>query len=698
MTLPTTPLPSSTSPAASGSAAAGGPISGAPAATNTASDAHGGHHGPDPKDFRSLLLLAVAAAGVVFGDIGTSPLYTWNEIRHHGGITSQQDVVGLASLIIWTLSLVVTVKYVILVLRADNHGEGGTYALMGLLQNVPTRVAAFATLLLTGSACLLYGEGLITPAMSVLSAMEGLSVANPAFQPVVVPGTLVILLGLFSLQYKGTATVGRLFGAVMVVWFLTIAGLGLVSIIRHPQILQAFFPWNAARYFVDHGIGHTLPVLGSVVLAVTGGEALYADMGHFGRKAIRTTWYALTWPCLMLNYLGQGALLYSGEEIVRDNVFFSLVPEVARYPMVALATMAAVIASQALISGAFSLTRSAINLGLLPRVLVVHTSSEVEGQIYMPTINWLLYIGSSILVLVFQSSTNLAGAYGLSVIGAMLVTTISMSQVAIHHWHWPAWRSYAVFGAFLAIDMTYLAACALKFFDGGWLPLAIGACLLYLMLTWRRGRQRMSAAYRAVVRMSVREMLELKARITSLPRAMVFLTQERVGVPTDGAPVLLMKFVDRYGALPKHLTLLSIVNEAGVPYWLGKRFDVVSFGENVVSVSMHVGYMETPDVRAALTTLKRRRLVKIHATRWTIVMGKEEILLPDGMQIFRKIAFILYRMLLTFASEANVWFGLGTDSGLSKEIVPVRVTKEGEMEVVLRKVEVGWLEGAPEPS
>ena len=690
--------PDSPLPAASGPSAGQPQPSTAPHSDGHAAEHAGGghHHGPEPKDLRSLIALAVAAAGVVFGDIGTSPLYTWNEIRHHGGISGPDDVIGLASLIVWTLSIVVSIKYVIFVLRADNNGEGGTYALMGLLQPYRARLATLATLLLTGSACLLYGEGLITPAISVLSAMEGLSVANPAFEPLIVPGTLVILFGLFSAQYKGTALVGRLFGVVMVVWFLTIAALGAVSVARHPEVLQAFLPWNGLAYLYRHGLGHALPVLGSVVLAVTGGEALYADMGHFGGKAIRATWWFLTYPCLVINYLGQAGLLYSGEEITGDNVFFSLVPEVARYPMVLLATMAAVIASQALISGAFSLTRSAINLGLLPRVLVVHTSSEVEGQIYMPVINWLLWAGASILVLAFRSSTGLAAAYGLSVMGAMLVTTISMSQIAILKWGWPAWRSYLLFGAFGVIDLTYLAACALKFFDGGWLPIALGAMLLYVMLTWRRGRANMSAAYRDVTRMSVAELLTRKRAMTSLPRAMVFLTQERVTSADDGAPVLLMKFADRYGALPRHLTMLSIVSESGVPYWKGKRFDVAAFGENVVSVRMHVGYMETPDVRAALTTLKRRKLVKIHATRWTIVMGKEEILIPDSLALVHKVGLVLYRALLDFSSQAHIWFGLGSDSGLSKEVVPVRVTSEGAMQVVLRSLDTNALDGAAE--
>jgi KUP system potassium uptake protein len=656
------------------------------------------HHGPEPRNLRQLLVMCVSAAGVVYGDIGTSPLYTWNEIRKHGIIESSSDVIGLCSLIVWTLTLVMTFKYVILVLSADNNGEGGTFALMGLVQRLKGGFAVAVTFALTLAACLLYGEGLITPAISVLSAVEGLAVANPLFEPAVVPLALLVLFGLFKIQNQGTARVGRVFGLVMCLWFAVIALLGSVQIVRHPGVLLALLPTNAIAVIWRHGIGQFLPVLGSVVLCVTGGEALYADMGHFGARSIRVSWAAMVYPALLLNYLGQAAKLLSGDPIPGGNVFFSLVPQVALYPMVALATFAAIIASQALISGAFSLTRAAINLGLLPRVLVVHTSSEVEGQIYMPAINWMLWAGCSALVVAFQSSSGLASAYGLSVMGVMLTTTVSMAVISVRRWGWPVWRSALVFSVFGIIDVTYLAACALKLPDGGWMPLTFALCLLYLMITWRRGRESMSAAYRSVDRMSVGELLGVKTRVTSLPRAMVFLTQESVEQPTDGAPVLLMKFVDRYGGLPRHLTLLTVINEPQVPYWLGKRFDVVNFGENVVSVRMHLGYMETPDVRAALTTLKRRKLVKIHATRWTIVMGKEEILLPEGMNIFRKSSFIVYRALLTFASQAHVWFGLGSDAGLSKEVVPVRVTREGAMEVVLRRMDTAWLESAADPS
>ena len=641
--------------------------------------------GHEPRDVRQLVGLCVAAAGVVYGDIGTSPLYTWNEIRHHGALQSRADVLGMCSLILWTLTLVVCCKYVLLVLRADNHGEGGTFALMGLLGDVRARGVALVSTALIAASCLLYGDGLITPAISVLSAVEGLAVANPALKGAILPITLAILTGLFAFQYKGTAAVGRLFGGIMVVWFVVLALLGVTQLVQEPGILLAISPHHAVAYFLRNGFAHTLPVLGSVVLACTGGEALYADMGHFGARAIRLTWWSLVYPCLMLNYLGQGALLLSMEEIPGDNVFLGLVPAVALYPMIALSTAAAVIASQALISGAFSLTRAAINLGLLPRVRVVHTSSEVEGQIYMPVVNWLMWAGCCLLVLTFQTSTGLAAAYGLAVMGVMVATTVSMYYVTVHLWAWPKWRAQLVFGGFLLLDLLYLAACALKFLDGGWVPLAFAAVLLYLMLTWRIGRAKMSDAYRAVARMSIGELVDVKRRITSLPRAMVFMTQERVEALGDGAPVLLMKFADRYGALPKHLTILAIVSEPGVPYWLDHRFDVVSFGENVVGVRMHVGYMETPDVRAALTTLKRRRLVKIHATRWTIVMGKEELLVPADLRISRKLGIILYRLMLQVSSQAHVWFGLGTDAGLSKEVVPVRIGQDGAMEVVLRR-------------
>lgn len=645
----------------------------------------------------SFLALCVSAAGVVFGDIGTSPLYTWSEIRAHGGLSDPADVLGVCSLIVWTLTLVVAVKYVLIVLRADNHGEGGTFALMGLLEPLRGPLARFMALALVGASCLLYGDGLITPAISVLGAVEGLAVASPALAPLVVPLALGILTALFSVQHHGTEQVGRWFGGVMVAWFAVIAFLGGQEVVRNPHILEALSPHHALRYLAAHGLWASLPTLGAVVLCTTGGEALYADMGHFGARAIRWTWWALTYPCLLLNYLGQGALLHRQAPIPGDNVFFAMVPPVALLPMVGLATLAAVIASQALISGAFSLTRAAINLGWVPRVRVVHTSSQVEGQIYMPAVNWALWAGCCGLVVAFGSSHGLAAAYGLAVMGVMLTTTASLFVLTTGAWGWPLGWASALFGAFALIDLAYLTACGLKLLAGGWMPLAFAGVLSVGMGAWRLGRRDLSNAYRGVHRIPIAELLRRKQQVTVLPRAMVFLTQEQVTQATDGTPVLLLKFLDRYGALPKHLTFFTVVNESGVPFWLKPRFDVVSFGENVVSVRMHVGYRESPDVRAALVTLKRRRLIKIHATHWTIVMGKEEILFAEGAW-WKQARLRLFRLQLQLASQAHLWFGLGSDPGLSKEIVPVQVDADAKLSVVLTESGMGALPAGGEPA
>lgn len=648
-------------------------------ATAPGSEGRGRHPTPHDASWWS----ALAALGVVFGDIGTSPLYTWNEIRAHGGIGGPADVLGLMSLVFWAMTLVISGKYMSVVLWADNQGEGGTFALMGNLQALRVPGLSAASLLLVGAACLLFADGLITPSISVLSAVEGITVRNPALSQWVVPATLVILTLIFRVQYRGTASVGRLFGPITFLWFVAIGALGLAEVVQHPGILLAVDPRHAATFVLGHGAHGTLLVLGSVVLALTGGEALYADLGHFGRRSILRGWYAVAFPCLLLNYFGQGARLLSGGPIVADNVFYSLVPDLLVYPMVALATAAAIIASQALITGAFSLARAAINLGLLPRVQVLHTNDRVEGQIYMPAVNWALWAGCCTLVIGFGSSSGLAAAYGLAVMGTELATTIGTLLVARYGWGWPAWRTALVFGVFLIIDLSFLSATGLKFFQGAWMPLLLGGLLFLVMSTWSRGREALAAAYRRVDRLTVADLVAAKATLTELPRAMVFLTAERVARASDPVPVLLLKFMDRYGALPKHLTIFNVVFEPNVPYWPGERHEVAQYGEHVVSVRMHVGYMESPDVRRALSELRHDKAIRIHSSRWTIVMGKESLVL-DGGSAWWRLRASLFSLLLQTAAQAHVWFGLGGDTGLSKEIIPVRVHPGRGMEVQVR--------------
>jgi KUP system potassium uptake protein len=644
------------------------------------------------------LPLALGALGVVYGDIGTSPLYTWSEIRRHGSLTGDADILGACGLIVWTLTLIILGKYVGLVLRADNHGEGGTFALQSQLLGLRARGVPVVTLMLVFAASLLYGEGLITPAISVLSAVEGIAVFDAHLDPFVVPLTLAVIFGLFAFQYLGTGQVGKLFGPIMVAWFASISVLGVVQIVGQPQVLSAFLPHHAFYFLTTHSLAEILAVLGSVVLCITGGEALYADMGHFGGSAIRRAWMWLVYPALLCSYLGQAAFLMTGAEIHRDNVFFSMVPGALMIPMVILATFAAIIASQALISGAFSLTRSAINLGLLPRVSVVHTNREVEGQIYMPAVNWFLCIGCSLFVVFFQRSANLAAAYGLAVTGTMFITTIAMTYIARLRWGWKPWVTVAVFGTFGVVELWFLAANVLKIPSGAWVPLVIVAPLFAIMRIWPSGRRRLANAYARVERFTVRELMDLKMRMPELPRAMVFLTQETVHTFDDPVPLVLLKFVDRYGAIPKHLTLFSIVHEGTVPFWREKRFDVRQFGDNVTSVRMHVGYMESPNTRAALVHLKQQRQVRIHATRWTIVMGREELVIEHPGSLLSRIQSQVFSLLQQMGSEAHVWFGLGGDTGISKEVIPVKVGHGGEMEVVVRAPDLdsSWL--APQAS
>ncbi len=633
-------------------------------------------HAQSPRDFA---LLCLAALGVVYGDIGTSPLYAWNEIHHTGAVETPADVIGVCSLVVWTMTLAVTFKYVLVVLRADNHGEGGTFALMGLVRTLlfPGRAALLVAL--TFAACLLYAEGLLTPAISVVSAMEGIAVANPSLEPLIVPGALVVLTVLFAIQRVGTARLGMAFGVISVVWFLTIGLLGLRAVVTTPGILAALSPHQAVSYLGrNFGLG-LLPVLGSVVLAITGGEALYADIGHFGVRTIRATWYALVFPSLLLAYLGQGAVLLSGVELRGGNVFYTTVPDALVGPMVVLSTLAAIIASQALISGAFSLTRSAIHLGLVPRIPVFHTSEQMEGQIYLPAVNAFLWLGCCALVVQFRSSAGLAGAYGLAVMGVMTTTTVSCLVLARWRWGWSWPAVLAVFVPMLAFDGSYLLANVTKLFAGAWMPLLFGVTLYWLMWNWREGRERLRAAFTDVPSLPLSDFLSRRSDIVEIPKAFVFLVANPVRSPQDDTPVLLRKFVDRYGGLPRHLTLFSVIEESAVPWWREQRFEVVDCGPGVVSVQMHVGFMEQPDLRSALTYLKSHRRIRIHAHRWTIVTGVEELVFARGAPLRLRLVALAMR----WAGQVTRWFGLTRDAGVSKEVLPVRVHRDGRMELAL---------------
>lgn len=625
-----------------------------------------------------LAALALGATGVVYGDIGTSPLYTWSEVRLHGDLGGPEDILGVASVMFWTLTLSITGKYISIVLNADNHGEGGTFALYGLLARQAGTFVQWALMALVLGSTLLYADGVLTPAISVLAAVEGLQVVAPGFKPIVVPLAIAILSVLFYAQRYGTAGVGKVFGPVMVLWFVAIGGLGLTHIARAPDVLWALDPRNAAVYLSTHDVRHLSGVLGAAMLCITGGEALYADLGHFGAKAIRAAWVVLVYPALVCAYLGQAAFLMHGGDVHHDNVFFSSWPESLLVPAVLLATCATVVASQAMITGAYSVTRAAINLGLLPRLQIVHTSSEMEGQIYLPTVNALMWGLCIALVLFFGSSSAMAGAYGLAVMTVMLVTTMATGTLALRVWGWPVW-AMAPFAVLACMEATYLATAITKFWAGGYVPVSIALMLFIVMLSWRSGRAELRDAFRKVERLSLGEFINQKRKHTELPRAMVFMSGDRIMSVEDPVPVVLMSFLQRYGALPKHVTLFAVAYDETVPYWTKERFEVEKYDEHVVTVRMHVGFMENPDVRDALRTLKAERRIKLREDHWTIVLGSEDLLLGSGPLLW-KFRAALFQALMRFTTQAHAYFGLGNDHGVSREEIPI-VVRPGGMEI-----------------
>ncbi len=587
--------------------------------------------------------LTLAAIGVVYGDIGTSPLYTMKEIfGSHGVPVTHDNVLGILSLVFWSLMLIVSLKYVVFIMRADNRGEGGIMALTALAQravNSPRKMLILTVLGMFGAA-LFYGDGVITPAMTVLSAVEGLEVATPALKPFVVPITIVVLVGLFWMQSKGTASVGALFGPVMVVWFLTLGGLGVAQLLAHPSILAAVNPWYALEFFIEHRI-HGFLTLGSVVLAVTGGEALYADMGHFGRQPIKRAWFGLVLPCIFLNYLGQGALLLSDPAAVR-NPFYLLAPDWALYPMVALSTMASIIASQAVISGAFSLTRQATQLGYCPRIAYVHTSAKEIGQIYVPAVNWALLLAVIALVLGFRSSSNLASAYGIAVTFTMMIDTILAFVVVQHLWSWSRWKSAAFLIGFLIVDLSFVSACAVKILDGGWFPLVLGGCVFTLLATWKRGRSLLSERTRM-------ETMPLDLFLQSLQHAPphrveglgVFMTSNPDGVPRSLLHNLLHNKV-----LHERVVLLTVQTE-DVPLVPDiDRIEIEQMDYGFYRAIVRYGFKDEPDIPEALKMLNESGRMHFRMMETTFFLGRERLVphVKPGMAMWReRLFFFMFR-------------------------------------------------------
>lgn len=642
-------------------------------------NAHGGHSTSGV----ALAGLALAALGVVFGDIGTSVLYAMNEIffGHHAASLTQANEVGAASLAVWALTIVVTFKYVTYVLRADNDKEGGVFALLGLLKDNKRRFAMFLTgSLFVLSAGLLFGDGLITPAISVLSAVEGLKVAAPALEQYVIPITVVILIGLFLIQSQGTGKVGKFFGPIVTLWFTVIAVLGLRQIIHTPGILVAFNPWYGISFLREIGFGESLFVLGSIMLVVTGGEALFADMGHFGKKPIRLAWFVAVYPALMLNYLGQGAYMLSGQTVEGNNIFYSMVPHAILFPMIILATMATVIASQALISGVFSLVAQGVSLGLFPRISIVHTHEEHEGQIYVPFINWALLIGCIMLVIGFRSSTALASAYGLAVAGDMLITSLAMILISKDLWHWNWFRAIAVFGVLGVIDLSFLTANSVKFFEGGFVPLGIGLVMYTIMKSWQWGRIAVAKAYEERTQMKMSDIVALNKQSTNyFPRSVLLLSSTYPTKPEDSVPGLFQLFWGRYGLMPKHLVLLSISAEK-VPYVHGDRYEVSVFendGEHgtIASIKAKYGFMETMEVSDILKYINEHPdlIANEDLRNWIIFVGRERIIPLEGSKVRNKIKYYVYRILQRNAIPAYEYYGIGEDLRLATALVPIKI-------------------------
>ena len=586
----------------------------------------------------SLAALTLGAIGVVYGDIGTSVLYAVKEVFNHGHVAVTPDnVYGLMSIFFWTMTVIVSIKYVVLVLRADNNGEGGLIAMLALASNaVKDKPRLRRVLLILGifGTSLFYGDGVITPAISVLSAVEGLEVVSPAFAKGVIPITLAILFALFAVQKHGTSGIGKFFGPITLVWFVTIALLGVSQIVTHPEILKAISPHYAVN-FMWANPGTTFVILGAVVLCVTGAEALYADLGHFGKKPIRLAWFSVVMPCLVLNYFGQGALLLSNPAAVK-NPFYLMAPDWALLPLVGLATAATVIASQALITGAFSVTKQAIQMGYLPRLRILHTSVRETGQIYMPFINWGLFAVIVLAVVMFRSSSNLAAAYGLAVTADMLITTILTFFVIRHGWKYPLWLCVAATGIFFIVDFAFFASNLMKLFAGGWFPLMIGGVVFTLMMTWKQGRQILNEK----MRVDAIDLPSFLGAVFVSPPARVegtavFLTAEPGTVPN----ALLHNL--KHNKVLHAQNLFVTVRNHEVP-WIGmnKRLEVESLGHDCWQVIVNYGFKNDLDLPKALHQIKDRGC-ELETMNTSYFLSRDMVVptIGGGMAVWREKLF-----------------------------------------------------------
>ena len=624
--------------------------------SSAAGETDGSPRAGQPQPQAGFWALTLGSIGVVYGDIGTSPLYAVREsvlaAVGAGNPATEEAVLGILSLIIWALILIVTIKYVFILLRADNHGEGGTLALMALAHRALARGGGIVILLGIVSAALFYGDALITPALSVLSAVEGLKIVTPAFEPYVVPLAVLILFALFAVQSRGTASVARYFGPLTLVWFVALAAAGCWHIAQNPAVLRAFDPTYGVAFVINHGLIGLL-TLGAVFLVVTGSEALYADLGHFGKKPIRTAWLTVVLPALTINYLGQGALVLADPKAI-ENPFFLLYPEWAVLPMVGLATAATVIASHAVITGAYSITSQAIQLGLLPRLEIRPTSEAKYGQIFMPRANTLLLIGVLMLVLFFRSSSALASAYGIAVTGTMVVTAAMAFVVIWKVWRWGAAAAAAVIAPFLLIDLTFLSANLLKVLEGGWVPLVLGAAVMLVMYTWRRGSRILFQKTRKLE-------IPLAALVSSLekkppqrvPGSAVFLTSD-----SDSAPTALLHSLKHYKVLHDHNVILTVEYAATPRVEEFERVKIESLSPSFMRVILRFGFMERPHVPRALAIARKHGWTfDIMSTSFFLSRRTLRPAVQSGMPVWQDRLFI---GLARSANDATDYFQIPT--------------------------------------
>jgi len=603
----------------------------------------------------------IGALGVVYGDIGTSPLYALKEAAKaasHGGVLTNEAILGVVSLILWALILIISFKYAMLIMRADNRGEGGIVALLALLHARNAQPGTWrAKLLIVGliGAALLYGDGAITPAISVLSAVEGLKVDAPSLAPAVVPITVVILIGLFLMQRKGTGFIGGIFGPFMLVWFVVLALLGIHGIAKNPDVLAALSPTYAVTFLISQNFHVSFAILGAAFLAVTGGEAMYADMGHFGRTPIQLAWFTIALPALVLNYFGQAGLLLTDPGAL-ENPFYQLAPDWVHYPLVAFATLAAVIASQAIITGVFSLTQQAIQLGFLPRMHIQHTASDEKGQIYVPLINWLLAAGTLGAVIGFGTSDALAGAYGVAVSLLMAITTLLAALVAIQ-WGYPPIVVIAVNGFFFVIDCIFFAANSAKLFEGGWFPLVIAAVIAFLMLTWRGGVKLVEAA-RGALRQPEEDLIEtaISKCHARLPGTAVFLASA-----PNGVPLALTQFVKHNHVLHQRVVLVTVLIAEAPRIPDEDRAEVIEVIEGITRVILHFGFMQYPVILEGLQlACEQGKLPGIDLSDITYYIGRETIIPSEkiaGMWVWRETVFAF---LQRNAERTAAFFGVPT--------------------------------------